>query len=316
MSMWPILVMTASKSSGSLRRSYLMNPETSFGTIVRERRQVIGLTQVELAGRVGCAVVTIRKIETDALRPSVQIAERLALALQIPEMEQIGFVRLARAMRPLTPIPTPPPALEEIGQADLSGRAIRGYELADRIGSGGFGAVYRAVQNTVGREVAVKIILPQYADHPDFIRRFEAEAQLVAHLEHPHIVPLYDYWREPGVAYLVMRFLRGGSLEEYLKSGPIPLELLTPMLAQIGSALDVAHQAGVVHRDLKPANILLDQQQNAYLADFGVAKDLNLVEQTQIGAIVGSPAYFSPEQINTESVKQQTDIYSLGIMLY
>jgi WD40 repeat protein/serine/threonine protein kinase/DNA-binding XRE family transcriptional regulator len=293
-----------------------MDAEPSFGLIVRERRQSLGLTQSELARRVGCAIVTVRKVETDALRPSVQIAERLAFALHIPEAEQIAFVRLARAAHPLTPLPPPPPALEEIGQADLSGRAIRGYQLGERIGSGGFGAVYRATQATVGREVAVKIILPHYADHPDFIRRFEAEAQLVARLEHPHIVPLYDYWREPGVAYLVMRWLRGGSLETRLKDGPLPLDAVTPMLTQIGTALHAAHQAGVIHRDLKPANILLDPEQNAYLADFGVAKDLSLTGHTQDGAIVGSPAYFSPEQINAEPIKPQADIYCLGIMLY
>ncbi|MCL4302732.1 MAG: protein kinase [Anaerolineae bacterium] len=293
-----------------------MDAAASFGQIVRERRQIMGLTQAELARRVGCAIVTVRKVETDALRPSVQIAERLALALHIPEAEQIAFVRLARTARPLTPLPPPPPAPEEIGQADLSGRAIRGYQLGERIGSGGFGAVYRATQATISREVAVKIILPHYADHPDFIRRFEAEAQLVARLEHPHIVPLYDYWREPGVAYLVMRWLRGGSLETRLKDGPLPLDAVTPMLSQIGTALHAAHQAGVIHRDLKPANILLDPEQNAYLADFGVAKDLTLTGYTQDGAIVGSPAYFSPEQINAEPIKPQADIYCLGIMLY
>src|SRR5512145_1212802 len=115
-----------------------MDAETSFGQIVRERRQSMGLTQAELARRVGCAIVTVRKIETDALRPSVQIAERLALALNIPEAEQLTFVRLARAAHPLTPLPPPPPAPEEIGQPDLSGRAIRGYQLGERIGSGGF----------------------------------------------------------------------------------------------------------------------------------------------------------------------------------
>jgi len=99
----------------------------------------------------------------------------------------------------------------------LSGRAVHGFQLAERIGTGGYGAVYRATQSTVDREVAIKIILPKYADRPEFIRRFEAEAQLVARLEHPHIVPLYDYWREPGVAYLVMRFLRPGDLQSRLK---------------------------------------------------------------------------------------------------
>src|SRR6476659_6609472 len=152
--------------------------------------------------------------------------------------------------------------------------AIKGYELREQIGEGGYGVVYRAYQSLVGRDVAVKIILPQYADNPDFIRRFEAEAQLVARLEHPYIVPLYDYWREPGVAYLVMRLLRGGSLHDLLQQGPLLLSLTLRVVDQVGAALHIAHRAGVVHRDLKPANILLDAEQNAYLADFGIAKNL------------------------------------------
>src|SRR5215468_1999723 len=102
---------------------------------------------------------------------------------------------------------------------DFGGQVIRGYELRERIGTGAFGAVYRAYQPVVGREVAVKVILPQYANHPDFIRRFEVEAQLVARLEHLHIVPLYDYWREPDKAYLVMRWL-GSDLRHSLQAGP------------------------------------------------------------------------------------------------
>ncbi len=295
------------------------NGET-FGQRVKERRRELGLTQDELARRVGCAPVTLRKIEYDDLRPSVQISERLAMALNIPLEERAAFVRLARAERaPEPPTPTPAPTLEEIGAEDLSGRAIRGYALGERIGSGGMGAVYRAVQPLVEREVAVKIILPQYANHPEFIRRFEAEAQLVARLEHPHIVPLYDYWREPSVAFLVMRLLRGGSLRHLLESGPLPLEIVLRMMEQVGTALGAAHRAGVIHRDLKPANVLLDEDQNAYLADFGIAKNLgnpNLEDQTQVDAIVGSPAYISPEQIRSEFVRPQTDIYCLGVVLY
>ncbi len=181
------------------------------------------------------------------------------------------------------------------------------------------GVVYRAVQPIVEREVAIKIILPAFANHPDFIRRFEAEAQLVARLEHPYIVPLYDYWREPGVAYLVMRLLRGGSLQRLIQEGLLPVESVARLLEQIGSALTSAHRIGVVHRDLKPANILLDEDQNAYLADFGIAKNLgnpNLSDQTQAGAVIGSPQYMSPEQIRSLSVRPQSDIYCLGVMLY
>ena len=298
-----------------------MAEQESFGQRVKVRRRELGLTQDELARRVGCAPVTLRKIEYDDLRPSVQIAERLAMALNIPLEARADFVRQARLERaPLVePTPTPSPKPEEIGLEDLSGRAIRGYALGDRIGKGGMGVVYRAVQPIVERQVAIKIILPQYANHPDFIRRFEAEAQLVARLEHPHIVPLYDYWREPSIAFLVMRLLRGGSLQKLLEEGPLSSDMTLRIMEQIGSALGAAHRVGVIHRDLKPANILLDEDQNAYLSDFGIAKNLgnpNLEDLTQADAILGSPAYISPEQIRSEFVRPQTDIYCLGVVLY
>ncbi len=299
-----------------------MNQASSFGGFVRQRRRELDLTQDELARRVGCAAITLRKIEADDLRASVQIAERLAMALAIPLEERGEFVRWARSVRPesseLPPV-TPPPSMEEIGREDLTGRAIRGYALAERIGMGGMGSVYRAVQPNVEREVAVKIILPAFANHPDFIRRFEAEAQLVARLEHPHIVPLYDYWREPGVAYLVMRLLRGGNIQNVLKQGPMPIDTTAHMLEQICSALNAAHRIGVIHRDLKPANVLLDEDNNAYLADFGIAKNLgdpDFENQTQADAIIGSPQYMSPEQIRSLSIRPQTDVYCLGVMLY
>jgi len=299
-----------------------MNQDMSFGNFVRQRRREMDLTQEELARRVGCAAITLRKIEADDLRASVQIAERLAMALAIPLEERGEFVRKARSVRPeMAELPqvTPSPTIEEIGREDLTGRAIRGYALAERIGMGGMGSVYRAVQPNVEREVAVKIILPAFANHPDFIRRFEAEAQLVARLEHPHIVPLYDYWREPGVAYLVMRLLRGGNVQNLIGQGPVPIEITAHMLEQICSALNAAHRIGVIHRDLKPANVLLDEDNNAYLADFGIAKNLgdpDFENQTQVDAIIGSPQYMSPEQIRSLSVRPQTDIYCLGVMLY
>jgi WD40 repeat protein/serine/threonine protein kinase len=200
----------------------------------------------------------------------------------------------------------------------ISGDVIKGYELREQIGAGGFGAVYRAYQTAIGREVAVKIILPSLANHPDFIRRFETEAQLIARLEHPHIIPLYDYWRDPSGAYLVTRFLRGGSLHTALKEGPFEPQPAAMLLDQITSALAVAHRNHVIHRDLKPANILMDEDGNAYLADFGIAKDLTNLNSshTQPEAIVGSLDYLSPEQARGEPVTPQTDIYSLGVILF
>src|SRR5258708_18649017 len=142
---------------------------------------------------------------------------------------------------------------------DIGGQVIKGYELREHIGSGGFGAVYRAYQAVVEREVAVKIILQQYTNQPDFIRRFQAEAQVIARLEHAHIVPLYDYWRDPGGAYLVMRWLRGGSLRNLLRHGPLPPDDVVRIVDQLAGAFQVAHRHQIVHRDLKPDNILLDE---------------------------------------------------------
>ncbi|MEW5870615.1 MAG: protein kinase [Chloroflexota bacterium] len=299
-----------------------MAQEIPFGQFARQRRRELDLTQEELARRVGCAAITLRKIEAEDLRPSQQIAERLAMALAIPLDERASFVRQARAIRPEAvdgqSVPTAP-GLDEIGREDLSGRAIRGYALAERIGAGGMGAVYRAVQPNVEREVAIKIILPAFANQTEFVRRFEAEAQLVARLEHPHIVPLYDYWREPGVAYLVMRLLRGGNIQELLSEGALPLEAVARFVDQICPALHAAHRIGVIHRDLKPANVLLDEDNNAYLADFGIAKNFgnpDFENQTRMDAVVGSLQYMSPEQIQSLTVRPQTDIYCLGIMLY
>lgn len=201
---------------------------------------------------------------------------------------------------------------------NLSGQTLKTYRIMERIGAGGYGAVYRAIQTGIEREVAIKVILPEHANHPDFIRRFEIEAQLVARLEHPHIVPLYDYWREPNTAVLVMRFLRGGSLRQGLSRAETgwSVKQVAGMLVQISSALMFAHASGVVHRDLKTDNILLDEHGNCYLGDFGIAKDMGGNLNLTRDAILGTPAYLAPEQIRGEAVTAASDIYALGIVAY
>jgi serine/threonine protein kinase/DNA-binding XRE family transcriptional regulator len=299
-----------------------MDSPVSFGAWLRRRRRTLDLTQESLARQVGCAVATIKKIEADERRPSRQMAERLAVCLMLPDDERAAFLRAARAElasdRLASPaaLPVTPPAPPAVQR---SPSRLGSYELREQLGAGGFGVVYRAEQPAVGREVAIKIILPERANHPEFIRRFEAEAQLVARLEHPHIVPLYDYWRDPSGAYLVMRFVRGGSLQAALRRGPWALDQVARLLEQIGGALHFAHRHAVVHRDIKPANILLDEDGNAYLADFGIAKDLDHVnagQATLAGAVVGSPEYLSPEQLTDESITPRADLYSLGLVLY
>ncbi|HXJ64242.1 MAG TPA: BTAD domain-containing putative transcriptional regulator [Actinomycetota bacterium] len=206
--------------------------------------------------------------------------------------------------------------LKQDPDLEITGEPLRGYRLLEKIGEGAFGLVYRAVQPQVGREVAVKSIHPELANQPDFVRRFEREAQLVARLEHPHVVPLYDYWRDPDGAYLVMRLLRGGSLEDLLEDGPLHPDRASAIMDQVAGALAAAHRQGVVHRDVKPGNVLLDEEGNAYLTDFGVALDAGAPEQTTGLMVRGTPAYLSPEQIRLEPATGRSDIYALGVVLY
>jgi WD40 repeat protein/serine/threonine protein kinase/DNA-binding SARP family transcriptional activator len=205
---------------------------------------------------------------------------------------------------------TPPPT-----PAGAFSRSVRGYELRERVGSGDVGVVYRAYQPSVGREVAIKVIRPELVNQPSFVRGFESEARLVAQLEQPHLVPLYDYWREPEGAYLVMRWLRGGSLQRALERGPWNLEPATRLLSQVADALAYAHRQGVVHRDVKPANVLLDEDGNAYLADFGIAA-LPLDSENPGRLITASPTCVAPEEVAGKPLTPQSDIYGLGLLTF
>lgn len=200
----------------------------------------------------------------------------------------------------------------------MIGETIREFEIQSELGSGGYGVVYRAHDTSVNRDVAIKVILPQYANKPEFIANFETEARLVAQLEHKDIVPLYAYWHDDKGAFLVMRYIRGGSLRSMIaRQGALPLNKALRLIEQIADALHTAHEAGVVHRDLKPDNILIDERGNAYLTDFGIAKQLSGDDgASATDSIKGTFAYLSPEQIQQTQVSAQTDIYALGIMLY
>ncbi len=190
---------------------------------------------------------------------------------------------------------------------------LRGYVLLGRIGEGAHGVVWRAAQPGVGREVAIKAIRPELANRPEFVRRFEAEAQLVAALEHPHIVSLFDFWRDPDGAYLVMPYLRGGSLADRLEKGPLESAAALELLHEVGAALTYAHRRGVVHRDVTPHNVLLDDDGNAYLADFGMA---TLLGETAVRYVEGTPsaAYLSPELLAGEHGSPASDVFSLGVL--
>ena len=157
-------------------------------------------------------------------------------------------------------------------QGTSLGRPLRGYTIHDAVGEGAHGRVYAATQPGTERRVAIKVIRPDLADSTEFVHRFEAEARLVARLEHPHIVPLYDYWREPGGAYLVFRLLSGGTARDsVISGGPWSLARVSRLIEEVGSALMSAHGAGVAHNDVKASNVLLDDDGAAYLTDFGIA---------------------------------------------
>jgi eukaryotic-like serine/threonine-protein kinase len=178
--------------------------------------------------------------------------------------------------------------------------------------------VYRAVDPRFEREVAVKVLPVELLRDPSFRARFEREAKLIAALEHPAIVPVYDFGEEEGQPYLVMRYMPGGSLADRIrKNGPLPTAEAATVLQRIGSALDRAHRQGIIHRDLKPANILFDQYGDAFLADFGIAR----LESTTISLtgshVIGTPAYMSPEQARGEvKLDGRSDIYALGVILF
>jgi len=198
----------------------------------------------------------------------------------------------------------------------LTGQILKGYEILEQVGAGGFGAVYRAHQTLLKREVAVKVILPTHANKPYFIRRFEIEAELVARLEHPHIIPLYDYWRDPEGAFLVMRWLGGGSLRQLLdQERQLSIDEIVRVFDAVCSALSIAHRNRVVHRDIKPDNILLDADDNTYLADFGIARSEDFKTMSDHGGL-GTIPYGAPEQFKEGEITPQTDIYALGVLLY
>ena len=197
----------------------------------------------------------------------------------------------------------------------LIGQTIRGYQFQKKIGQGGFGVVYLAWQEAVERTVAIKVILPVYANEPEFQFRFETEARLVASLEHPHIIPLYDFWQDCNGAYLVMRYVPEGTLEDLLAKGDmLSWSQTRRIILQLVEALEIAHDKGVIHRDIKPANVLLDDRGNAYLTDFGIAW---LGENTvQDNTISGTIAYLAPELLQGGTPSPQSDLYALGMVVY
>lgn len=199
----------------------------------------------------------------------------------------------------------------------MIGQTLGNYRIIEQIGLGGMATVFKAYDPDTDRYVAIKV-LPQHFSHdPTFKERFQREAKAIARLEHLHILPIYSYGEENGVAYMAMRYLHAGTLTDRIRQGPMPLPEVSRLLSQISSALDHAHSHGVLHRDIKPSNVLLDEAGNAYLTDFGIAKMVESTIDLTRGNILGTPAYMSPEQCQgVKELTPATDIYSLGIVVY
>ncbi len=202
----------------------------------------------------------------------------------------------------------------------LIGKTLRGeYVIEAILGEGGMGAVYRARQISLDRIVAVKIMHPYIAKEKGFIDRFNREAQTSAKLEHPNIVPIYDYGQEDGYVYLVMRLLTGGSLSDRLSADTrLPnLADVVHIVKQIAGALDYAHNKGVIHRDMKPSNIMFDDNGTPYLVDFGIAKLVTAnTGLTGTGMAIGTPNFMPPEQWRGDTITASADQYALGVIVY
>ena len=204
----------------------------------------------------------------------------------------------------------------------MIGTQLSSYEILEEIGRGGMATVYRAYQPSVDRFVAIKVIAAPIAEDPEALRRFQREARVIARLEHPHLLPIYDFDGAHDPPYIVMRYLQGGTLKEVLHRDGLSLGEAGYLLRQVAAALDYAHRRGVVHCDVKPSNIMIGGEGNAYVSDFGIARAIaQTVPGTSPGStegvqMAGTPAYMAPEQVTGQGVDRRADLYALGVVLF
>src|SRR5215207_6444120 len=203
--------------------------------------------------------------------------------------------------------------------SELIGRKLGKYTLEARLGEGGMAAVYQSQHPQFHRPVAIKVLPPTIGQDASFRVRFAREGQMIAGLNHPSIIRVYDIDQADGLFYMVMDLLPGGTLEARLREGGLDRRWSVDVIVKMAEALDYAHTRGVIHRDIKPSNILLDAESQPVLADFGIARmaqaesDPNL---TAAGTVMGTPAYMAPEQLSGDQLDARSDIYALGVVLY
>lgn len=198
----------------------------------------------------------------------------------------------------------------------LQGTLLGSFQLTEAIGQGGMTTVYKAVNRADGRAVAVKVLSPYIAQDPSFKNRFKREIEVLLRLKHPRIVPILDYREARAFAFIVMPYFASGTLQDRLDEGPLDPSEGAAMIEDISQALQYAHEQGVVHRDVKPSNVLLDQEGKAYLSDFGFAQVGDVSLNLTGSALIGTPAFMSPEQCQGKHVDARSDQYSLAVMLY
>lgn len=200
---------------------------------------------------------------------------------------------------------------------DLTGKQFGHYQIVAPLGEGGMAAVYKAYQPSMERYVAIKVLPRQMAISQEFLARFKLEAKLLAQLQHPHILPVFDYGETDGYTYIVMSYIKSGTLADLMKTRRFSMAEIGAIISQIGSALGYAHMRGMIHRDVKPSNVLIDETGNCLLTDFGLARMVEAPSNlTSSGAIMGTPSYMSPEQGAGTKIDKRSDIYSLGVILF
>ena len=208
----------------------------------------------------------------------------------------------------------------------MIGRTLAHYKVVSALGSGGMGEVFRATDTKLHRDVALKVLPPDTAADPDRFARFQREARAVAALNHPHIVTIFSVEEADGVHFLTMELVEGQSLDRLTPPGGLPAEQIIDIAKALADALSAAHEKGIVHRDLKPANVMVTHEGRVKILDFGLAKDVRgddsggdatmTSAQTQVGVVMGTPAYMSPEQVSGRALDHRTDIFSLGVLLH